>query len=69
MVCETGLLPFRNDSFDIVLLHHVAENGREPELQEARRVLCAGGDMFVLGTGAYGLRALMDARAKRHPRV
>ena len=69
LLCDTGLLPFSDDSFDIVLLHHVAVDGREPELHEARRVLCAGGDLFVLGTGRFGLRALTGMRREQCPRL
>jgi SAM-dependent methyltransferase len=69
VVCETGQLPFRDGSFDIVLLHHVAIDGREPELHEAWRVLCSGGDIFVLGAGSYGLRGLVNAKRSNLPRI
>ena len=51
VACDTAALPFRDDVFDVVLLHHVFSDGREPELDEARRVLAGGGDIFVLGQG------------------
>jgi SAM-dependent methyltransferase len=51
VACDTAALPFRDDAFDAVLLHHVFADGREPELDEAWRVLAGGGDIFVLGQG------------------
>jgi hypothetical protein len=69
VVCETGQLPFRDGSFDTVLLHHVAVDGREAELHEAWRVLCAGGDIFVLGTGVFGWRGLVTAKRSNLPRL
>jgi SAM-dependent methyltransferase len=67
--CETGLLPFSEGSFDTVLLHHFAHDGRESELQEAWRVLCAGGDIFILGTGSLAARALLRRRDNSQPRI
>jgi hypothetical protein len=69
VTCDTGQLPFQEGSFDIVLLHHVAEDGREPEVHEAWRVLCSGGDIFLLGTGGYGARALLNSMKSDHPRI
>lgn len=55
VACDTVALPFQDDVFDAVLLHHVFADGREPELEEAWRVLSGGGDLFVLGQGSLGL--------------
>lgn len=52
LVCNTAELPFTDGSFDVIILHHVFADGREPELAEAWRVLAAGGDLFVLGQGS-----------------
>src|SRR3546814_9833619 len=47
-VCSSDLLPFADDSFDVVLSNHVIEHvGEQPEqlahLSELRRVLTPGG--------------------------
>jgi SAM-dependent methyltransferase len=65
VACDTVALPFQDDVFDAVLLHHVFADGREPELDEAWRVLSGGGDLFVLGQGSLG-RPLRFYGRRRH---
>ena len=55
--CETAKLPFQDDSFEIIVMHHVFSDGHEPELDEAVRILAGDGELFVLGRGKLGLRA------------
>jgi SAM-dependent methyltransferase len=47
--CSTSLLPFQSAVFQVVVLSLVTENGDEPELGEACRVLMPGGELFLLG--------------------
>lgn len=67
VACATEALPFQDDSFDAVLLHHVFSDGLEPELHEAWRVLSGGGDLFVVGHGSLGWRARFGPRAASVP--
>lgn len=67
--CHSQALPFVDDAFDLVILHHVLEDGQEPELQEARRVLKPGGDLFVLGQGSLGWRARLSRRGADRPAI
>lgn len=47
--CSSSALPFQDEVFRVVLLSLVTQNGDEPELGEACRVLMPGGELFVLG--------------------
>lgn len=47
--CSSAALPFQDDVFRVVILSLVTENGAEPELDEACRVLMQGGELFLLG--------------------
>ncbi len=67
VACDTASLPFQDDQFDAVILHHVFSNGQEPELHEAWRVLRPGGDVFVLGHGSLGWRARPTRRRGVEP--
>ena len=55
--CDTAKLPFQDDSFEIIVTHHVFSDGHEPELDEAERILTGDGELFVLGRGILGPRA------------
>ncbi len=55
--CDTAKLPFQDESFEIMVIHHVFSDGHEPELDEAERILAGDGELFVLGQGTLGLRA------------
>ena len=55
--CDTAKLPFQDDSFEIIVMHHVFSDGLEPELDEAERILAGDGELFVLGRGILGPRA------------
>jgi SAM-dependent methyltransferase len=67
VACDTASLPFQDDQFDAVILHHVFRNGREPELHETWRVLRPGGDVFVLGHGSVSWRARPGRRRDGEP--
>ncbi len=58
VACDSGELPFQDQSIDMVILHHVLRDGFEPEMDEARRILAGGGDLLVLGTGSLNWRSL-----------
>ncbi len=66
--CELTQLPIQDDSIDVVLLHHQLQSGQERILQEAWRILVAGGELFVLGQGALSWRARCG-RGRELPRL
>ncbi len=57
LACDSAALPFQDESFEVVIMHHVFSDGAEPEFRETRRILAGGGDLFVLGKGSLGLRS------------
>ena len=57
LACDSAALPFQDESFEVVVMHHVFSDGGEPEFREARRILTGGGELFVLGRGSLGLRS------------
>jgi len=72
--CSSSALPFQDGVFQVVLLSLVTQNGDEPELGEACRVLMPGGELFVLGMNRVswaGMRCRKKAAAVRMslPRV
>ncbi|NIP19080.1 MAG: hypothetical protein GWM87_13680 [Xanthomonadales bacterium] len=69
MVCNSAALPVQDDSVEIVVLHHVASDGDEPELEEAMRVLSTGGEIYVLGQGSLGLEGRWGRRRNSFPRL
>lgn len=58
------LLPFRDESIDLVLLPHVLETETEPKaiLAESWRVLVAGGTLILLNFNPWGLPFLLKKR-------
>ncbi len=56
IVCETFELPFQDNVFRMVLLHHVISDGMESELNEAVRVLARDGVLIILGINRMGWR-------------
>lgn len=53
-------LPYANDTFDVVVLHHVLEYSRNPHqlLKEATRVLVPKGHLIVFGFNPYSFFGL-----------
>ena len=51
-VADAEALPFKEESFDLVIAHHVIEHLHNPEqfILEARRVLKRGGTVFIVTT-------------------
>lgn len=52
--CRVSALPFEARVFDVVILHQLISDGREAVLDEAQRVLKAGGQLLVIGCGRFG---------------
>ena len=52
--CRLSALPFEARVFDVVILHQLISDGREAVLDEAQRVLKAGGQLLVIGSGRFG---------------
>ncbi|MFC1689387.1 methyltransferase domain-containing protein [Pseudomonadota bacterium] len=65
--CETGQLPFQDGVFQMVVLHHVISDGREPELAECVRVLARDGVLILLGLNRLGWRYRVQDRVRRLP--
>jgi len=65
--CETSQLPFQDGAFEMVVLHHVVADGREPELAEAVRVLARNGVLILLGLNRMGWRYQTQSRIRRLP--
>ena len=54
--CRLDSLPFEEAVFDLVILHHLVNDGSEPLMDEALRVLIEGGDVVISGLTSSGLR-------------
>ena len=67
--CASGSLPFQDRVFNRVVLHHVIHDGREPELEEAARVLARGGVLILLGLNRMGWRYLTQDRIRSLPGI
>jgi SAM-dependent methyltransferase len=65
--CRSESLPFQDDSFDHVLLHHAFAGGASPELDESCRVLRPGGHLLILGLNRWGLRYQLGHRFDAMP--
>lgn len=65
--CSSSQLPFQDATFCTVVLHQIVGDGREPELEEAIRVLAPGGALFVLGLNRAGWRYRHQQGALRLP--
>ena len=46
--CRLGALPFEEAAFDLVIVHHLLNDGSEAFFAEALRVLVAGGDLSLI---------------------
>jgi len=69
IVCETSELPFQDNVFSMVLLHHVISDGMESELTEAVRVLARDGVLIILGINRMGWRFRFQGRLRRLPGI
>jgi SAM-dependent methyltransferase len=67
--CETGELPFQDNVFSMVVLHHVVSDGGEAELSEGVRVLARDGVLIVLGLNRLGWRYRSQGRLRRLPGI
>jgi hypothetical protein len=54
--CRLDALPFEEAVFDLVVLHHLVEDGTEPLMAEVMRVMIEGGDVVISGLNSSGLR-------------
>jgi SAM-dependent methyltransferase len=65
--CRLNALPFEQAAFDLVVLHHLLNDGSETFMAETLRVLVAGGDLVVSGLNSSGLRSRIGNRQQRVP--
>lgn len=65
--CRLGSLPFEDAVFDLVILHHLVNDGSEPLMTEALRVLIEGGDIVISGLNSWGLRNRIGNRKHELP--
>ena len=65
--CRFDALPFEDESFDLVVLHHLVHDGSEPFLNETLRVMAAGGDIVISGLNSSGFRSRFVNRKRRLP--
>lgn len=54
--CRIDALPFEEAAFDLVILHHLVNDGSEAFLPEVLRVINAGGDIVISGLNSSGWR-------------
>lgn len=67
VVCDSGELPFANDSINLIILHHTLDVTAHPHqtLREACRVLRSGGHIVIVGFNPlsfWGVRKLFSRR-------
>ena len=65
--CRIDALPFEEAAFDVVILHHLVNDGCEPFLAEVFRVMAAGGDVVISGLNSTGLRNRIASRKQQMP--
>jgi len=65
--CRLEALPFEEAAFDLVILHHLVNDGSEPLLAEALGVLAAGGDLVISGLNSSGFRNRIGNRKQQLP--
>jgi len=65
--CRLTELPFEEAAFDLVILHHLVNDGSEPFLTEVLRVMIEGGDIVISGLNSSGLRNRIGNRKRRLP--
>ena len=54
--CRIEALPFEEAAFDLVILHHLVNDGSEAFLPGVLRVINAGGDIVISGLNSSGWR-------------
>jgi SAM-dependent methyltransferase len=64
VACRLDALPFEEAAFDLVILHHLVNDGSEPLVAEALRVLVEGGDVVISGLNSSGLRNRIGNRKR-----
>lgn len=65
--CESTRLPFQDNVFQMVVLHHVVRDGLEAELAEACRVTRRDGVLILLGLNRFGWRYRTQDDIRRLP--
>ena len=65
--CRIDALPFEEEAFDLVILHHLVSDGCEPFLAEAFRVMATGGDVVISGLNSTGFRNRIINRKQQMP--
>jgi SAM-dependent methyltransferase len=65
--CRLEALPFEESVFDVVILHHLVSDGRDPFLAGILRVVTEGGDIVISGLNSTGLRNRISNRNQRMP--
>jgi len=65
--CLPSRLPFQENVFRTVVLHHLIADGSEPELAEACRVTAHSGVLILLGLNRAGWRYRMQGSIRRLP--
>lgn len=65
--CRLEALPFEESVFDMVILHHLVSDGRDPFLAGVLRVMTEGGDIVISGLNSTGLRNRISNRKQRMP--
>lgn len=54
VICDTEVLPFTGESFQVVVINGLVRKGNEDIIEEARRVLGSRGLLVILGRGQLG---------------
>ena len=67
LLCRFDALPFEDECFDLIILHHLVHDGSEPFLNEILRVMSAGGDIVISGLNSSGFRSRIVNRKRRLP--
>jgi len=62
-------LPFEENVFDLVILHHVVKDGKEPLLDGVMSVLVPGGDIVISGLNSTGLKYYFGNPKRRLPGI
>ena len=67
--CRLEALPFEDDVFELVVVHHLISDAGDRILAEALRVLAPGGDVVISGLNSTGLRYRFGNRKNRFPGI
>lgn len=69
LYARLSALPFEDVAFDLIVLQHLINDGNEPTLGEAMRVLAPGGDIIISGLNHAGLRYHSSQRDNQFPAI